>query len=99
MSLVIKKSERGTALAIQVLPRASKNEVAGVQGNAIKIRLTAPPVEGAANAALIAFLADALGVAKGRIEIVAGETSRRKLVTILGVTPAEVERRLLGPVA
>lgn len=96
MSLVIKKSEGGTALAVQILPRASKNEVAGVQGNAIKIRLTAPPVGGAANAALIAFLADVLGVAKGRIEIVAGEASRRKLVTILGMAPAEVERRLLG---
>jgi len=97
MSLVIKKSEGGAALAVQVLPRAGKNEVVGVQGDVIKIRLTAPPVEGAANAALIGFLADTLGVAKGRIEIVAGETSRRKLVTILGMTPAEVERRLLGP--
>lgn len=86
----------GTAFAIYVVPRASKNEVAGMHGEAIKIRLTAPPVEGKANEALITFLAEQLGVKRSQIEIVAGHTSRTKMVSVVGLLPDQVEERLLG---
>ena len=76
------------------MPRASKNEISGRHGDAIKIRLTAPPVEGAANQALIDFLADVLGVRKSRIEILSGHASRDKIVCVVGLTPEEVEARL-----
>ena len=96
MSVKIKQGKGGAAIAVHLIPRASKNEIAGIEGEQIKIRLTAPPVEGEANEALIAFLAETLGVPKKRIEIVAGETSRHKLVAVLGMLPEELERKLLS---
>jgi len=96
MPLKVTKGEGGAAFVVQVMPRASRNEVVGVQGEAIKIRLTAPPAEGAANAALIEFLAGKLGVPKRNVEIVAGSKSRRKLVAVTGILPAQVEARLLS---
>ncbi len=74
---------KGAALAIRVTPRASHNEIVEILADGtIKIRLTAPPVEGQANEALIKFLADVLDVAPTRIEVVAGATGRDKLVSI-----------------
>ncbi len=81
-------------LAVQVTPRAKKNEVAGWQGEVLRVRLTAPPVEGAANAALVAFLAEVLGVRKSQVELLAGQTSRHKRVRIAGLTLAAVKERL-----
>lgn len=95
MSLSIQKAQAGAAIMVQVVPRASKDEVAGLQGAAIKIRLAAPPVDGAANDALVKFLAKALRVRTSDIEIIAGHTSRKKLVSIIGLTPDEVQNRLL----
>lgn len=92
----ITDAQKGAAFPVRVVPRASKDEVAGQMGEAIKVRLTAPPVEGKANEALIAFLAEKLGVRKSQVEIVAGETSRNKMVCVLGLSPVEVEKRLLG---
>jgi len=92
----ITDAQKGAAFPVRVVPRASKNEVAGQVGEAIKVRLAAPPVEGKANEALIAFLAEKLGVRKSQVEIVAGETSQNKMVCVLGLSPAEVEKRLLG---
>jgi len=92
----ITDAQQGAAFAVRVVPRASKNEIAGQVGDAIKVRLTAPPVEGKANKALIAFLAQELGLRKSQVEIVAGETSRNKVICVLGLSPAEVEERLLG---
>jgi uncharacterized protein (TIGR00251 family) len=92
----ITDAQKGAAFPVRVVPRASKNEVAGQVGEAIKVRLTAPPVEGKANEALIAFLAEKLGVRRSQVEIVAGETSRNKMVCVLGLSPVEVEKRLLG---
>ena len=68
--------------AVRVQPRSSRNEIAGVIAGALKVRITAPPVDGAANEGLIAFLSSELGIAKRRISIVGGETSRSKLVEI-----------------
>ena len=92
----ITDAEGGAAFPVRVVPRASKNEVSGRHGDAVKIRLTAPPVEGAANQALINFLADTLGVRKNQIEILSGHASRDKIVCVVGMTPQEVEERLGG---
>jgi hypothetical protein len=94
-SFVFRQDASGAmTFAVKVIPRASKNQIAGIEGDAIKIRLNAPPVEGKANDALIKFLADVLGVSRAQIEIVTGQTSRRKVVRVLGVTAQEVKRRL-----
>lgn len=87
----------GAALAIRVTPRSSRNEIVEVlPDQTIKVRLTAPPVEGQANAALIEFLAKVLGVAKTRIEIVAGSSGRDKLVTIFDMESSEAQERILS---
>lgn len=77
--------ENGVRFTVRVQPRASRNEVAGSHGDAIKIRLTAPPVEGAANAALVAFLSRTLGVPKSSVRIARGERSRTKVVEVIGI--------------
>jgi uncharacterized protein (TIGR00251 family) len=75
---------------VRAQPRASRTEVAGTHGEAIKIRLAAPPVEGAANAELIAFLARRLGVSKSAVRIVKGERGKNKLVEVAGVSEEQV---------
>jgi len=89
------ESNGAVTFSVKVVPRASKNQIAGVEGDAIKVRLNAPPVEGKANDALIAFLADALGVRRAQIEIVTGHTSRRKVVRVRGVSVEQVEKTLV----
>lgn len=76
------------------MPRASKNQIAGVEGDAVKIRLNAPPVEGKANDALIEFLADMLDLSRSQIEIMTGHTSRHKVVRVRGATGKLIEERL-----
>lgn len=90
----ISSAEGGAAFPVRIVPRASKNEISGRYGDAVKIRITAPPAEGAANQALIDFLADVLGVRESRIEILSGHASRDKIVCVVGLTPEEVEARL-----
>jgi hypothetical protein len=80
--------------AVHVQPRASRSEISGLHGSALKARLEAPPVDGAANAALIELLADALGVSRRCIRIVGGQHSRSKVVEVVGVN-AESVRRLV----
>ncbi len=89
----------GTRILIRVQPRASRNRVEGIHGGRLKIRLTAPPVEGAANNALVAFLADLLDVPKRDIAIVQGHRGREKVVEVEGLTPEEVRQKTLrgGP--
>ena len=84
------------ALAVRVIPRARKNEVAGIlEDGTVKIRLVAPPVEGKANQSLIKFLAEVLEVAPTQIELVAGATGRNKLVVISGMEPEEAKLKLI----
>lgn len=90
----ISATATGVRIAVQVQPRASRTEVAGLQGAALKVRVQAPPVEGAANAAVVALLAEALGVGRGAVALVSGGTGRRKVLTVTGVTVAEAVRRL-----
>jgi len=76
--------------AVRVQPRASRSEVVGVHGEALRIRLSAPPVGGAANEQLVIFLADIFAVSRRSVRILAGESSRSKLVEIDGVTERAV---------
>jgi len=98
-------SEKATGLAIQekdgsltfpvrVVPRAKKNEIVGVEGETLKVRITAPPVRGKANEALVEFLALALGVRKGQVEIVRGERARNKTIRVRGLSEKEARKRL-----
>ena len=86
----------GVTIPIRAVPRAARNALDGVAEGALRVRLTAPPVEGAANKALIAFLAEVLGVPKRDVSIAAGEHGRRKLVRVAGLTADEARRRLAG---
>ena len=81
-------------LDVKLIPRAGATTLAGMRDGAILIRLAAAPVDGAANLALVAFLADLLGVPKRNVVIVSGEKSRRKRVKITGVTAAAVQHVL-----
>lgn len=81
-------------VSIYVQPRASKTEVAGTHDGCIKVRLAAPPVDGAANAALVEFVAERLGIAKSRIRLVSGASSRRKVLEIEGADEASVAASL-----
>ncbi len=85
----------GVTLRLHIQPGAKKTEVAGLHGEALKIRLAAPPVDGKANASLISFLAAQLGVAKVAVSLLSGETSRAKRVRISGIDPALARRVLL----
>jgi len=80
----IRETSGGVLVSLLIQPRASKNEISGPQGDRLKVRLTAPPVEGAANKMCITFLAKCLGVSKSSIEIVSGQSSRQKQVLIRG---------------
>lgn len=84
-------------LTLHVQPRARRTEVAGLHGDAIRVRLAAPPVDGAANDELVRFLAERLGVARRAVRIVAGAAARRKVVEIDGVAADEAMRVLLAP--
>lgn len=77
--------DTGVTLRLHIQPGAKKTEAVGLHGEALKIRLAAPPVDGKANACLIAFLADRLGVARAAVSLVSGESSRAKRVRISGV--------------
>ena len=80
---------------VRIIPRAGKSEIGGLRDDAVVVRVSAPPVEGAANEALTELLAEALGVARRAVRIVSGEKSRRKRVAIAGVT-AERVRAILS---
>lgn len=85
-------------IVVHVVPRASRTAVAGRHGDAIRIRLAAPPVDGAANAELVRFLAARLGVPRSAIALIRGSSGRRKTVTVAGLTGDAAVRTLLeGP--
>jgi len=92
----ITDAQGGAAFAVRVVPRASKNEISGRYGEAIRVRLAATLAEGAANEALIELLSEKLAVRTNQIEILAGHASRDKIVCVIGLTPQELEQRLEG---
>ena len=83
--------------AVHVRPRASRSEIAGLHGEALKVRLAAPPVDGAANAALIELLAEVLGVSRQLVQIAAGQHSRNKVVEVAGLSVESVQRLVTRP--
>jgi uncharacterized protein (TIGR00251 family) len=86
----VKRSGDGTILAAFVQPRAARTAVAGVHGNALKVKVAAPPVDGKANDALREFVANSLGLPRSRVELIAGAGSRHKRLRISGMAPEAV---------
>jgi uncharacterized protein (TIGR00251 family) len=91
--------EEGAAVTLELLvqPRASRTRVVGEHDGRLKLQLAAPPVDGEANAALVEFLARTLGVRKGEVTVLRGETGRRKTVRVAGVAAAVVRAALATP--
>src|SRR4051794_29233449 len=92
MAEIMSQTASGIRLAVRVQPRASRNKVLGVMGDRLKVQLTAPPVEGAANAACQAFLAEIFNVSKAAVRLIGGEKSRDKLWEISGDPSRLAER-------
>lgn len=89
--------KRGVAMAVRVTPRASRNEVTAIQDDGtVRVRLASSPKGGDANDALVAYLAEVLGVPLSKIEIVAGETGRDKLISIIDMDKDELQNRLMA---
>lgn len=95
----IKDAPDGATFAVRVVPRAGRTAMVGVMGEganaALKIALAAPPVEGKANAALVAYLADVLGVSRSRVQVIAGAQSKNKVLRVSGVNAAELAASLI----
>ena len=93
---MINYAEKAGALTfkVQVVPRASRSEIVGEHNGALKVRLAAPPVDGAANDELIRTLARALGVKRSAVEITAGHSSRTKHVRVSGASPSDLQALL-----
>ena len=90
----VKESKNGLTFDIQVTPRASRAEITGVQDDALKVKVTALPVEGAANEACIKLLAKELGLKKSQLEIFVGGKSRRKTVVVRDMAKTELEQKI-----
>ncbi len=90
----IRDTPQGATFAVKVHPRARKNAITGEIGDALKLALTAPPVEGRANESCTEFLAELLNVARSSVTITAGASSRNKVVRIAGLTAQQVRERL-----
>lgn len=81
---------------LRVVPNARKSEVVGVHGDAIKVKVAAPALDGRANEALLEFIAEKLGVPRRDLELMSGEKSRDKAIAVEGIDEAEARKRLLG---
>jgi len=94
VSTYVRDSDQGVVLKVQVQTRASRDEVVGPHGDALKIRITAAPVAGAANKHLLKFLAKRLKIPQSRLSLKSGATSRAKSIAIEGISTEEVRQRL-----
>lgn len=90
----LRETAGGTLLSVKLQPRASKNEIGEPLGQELKIKVTAPPVDAAANQALVEFLTDKLDCPRGKVELIRGRTSRHKTVMLHGFKPEEVLARI-----
>ncbi len=95
----IRESEGTVTFSVKVHPRAKKDAITGEVGDALKVALNAPPVDGKANEACIRFLAEILRVPRSSVTIAAGETNRNKLIRVAGMSAAHVEERLRTEIA
>jgi uncharacterized protein (TIGR00251 family) len=91
---LLQARDGGVSVTVKVQPRASRNEIGDATGAELKIRVTAPPVDSAANEAVLRLLAEALELPRGAVQLVHGGTTRRKMLFVRGVTPEEFLRRL-----
>lgn len=91
----LRETPGGILLAVKLQPRASKNEIGAPLGDELRIKVTAPPVDAAANEALVKFLAGQLDCARSRVELIRGHKSRHKVVQLHGFTPEEVLKNIL----
>ena len=92
----LRETTGGTLLSVKLQPRASKNEIGAPLGDELKIKVTAPPVDAAANQALIELLAEKLDCPRGRVELIRGQKSRHKTLLLHGFKPDEVLRHVFG---
>ncbi|HST04128.1 MAG TPA: DUF167 family protein [Chloroflexia bacterium] len=90
----IESTASGIVLRVYVAPRASANKMLGLHDGLLKIALAAPPVDGAANKALVEFVAKTLGVPKGQVTLMSGETSRRKTLEVGGISRIDARKKL-----
>ncbi|MGH9636700.1 MAG: DUF167 domain-containing protein [Candidatus Angelobacter sp.] len=90
----VTQGAQGVSFAVKVHPRARKNAITGTVGDALKLALTAPPVEGKANQAVIEFFADLFAIPRSSVTIASGETSRNKIVRVAGVSKPVAEQKL-----
>ena len=90
----MQQTPAGTTFAVKVHPRAKKNAITGEVGDALKLALTAPPVDGKANEACIDFFAKLLKVPRSSVTIAAGQTSRNKVIRVAGLSAEDVKQRL-----
>lgn len=91
-ALLVNTTAEGVRFGVHVQPKASRSEIVGLHGDALKIRLQAPPVDGAANEALVHLVAASLGLPRAAVQIVAGLSSRRKTVEVRGVSAETIHR-------
>ncbi|MGD0745677.1 MAG: DUF167 domain-containing protein [Verrucomicrobiota bacterium] len=91
----LREQTDGVLLSVKLQPRASANEIGEPLGNELRIKVTAPPVDAAANEALIKLLAEKLDCARGRVELVRGHKSRHKVLKLHGFTPEEIVQKVL----
>jgi uncharacterized protein len=92
--IFLRESKKGLAFDIQVIPHASRSELVSVQDGVLKIKVTAPPVEGAANEACIKLLIKELGLKKSQMEITSGAKSRKKTIMIKDISKVELETKI-----
>jgi uncharacterized protein (TIGR00251 family) len=92
----IRETPGGVLLSVKLQPRASKNEIGEVLDDELKIKVTTPPVDAAANQALVEFLAEKLGCSRGKVELIRGQTSRHKTILLHGFKPEEVLSKLMS---
>jgi uncharacterized protein (TIGR00251 family) len=90
----LQQRKEGVCLLVKVQPRAACNEIGAVLGNELKIKVTAPPVDSAANEAVLELLADVLGCARNRVHLARGQSSSHKQILVQGMTLADVEAKL-----
>jgi uncharacterized protein len=92
----LRETSGGTLLSVKLQPRASKNEIGGPLGDELKIKVTAPPVDAAANQSLIELLAKTLGCSRSKVELIRGQTSRHKTVMLHGLKPEDVGQKIFA---
>jgi len=96
VTAAVVEDAEGITIQVQVVPRASRERVGPLQGERVKVQITAPPVDGAANEALVALIAKALGVPRRQVRIIAGERGRRKTVRVDGARRAALDALVGG---